>query len=60
MQLIGATITSTGLSVACRLDDNLYSKGLTVGDQELEAIHLTRDEFHAEWNYAISPSLDSG
>src|SRR5580658_5415500 len=60
VQLIGATTTKTGLSVACRIDDGLYPKGVTVSDDEINAINLTCDEFHGEWNYTISPSLDSG
>ena len=59
-RLIGATTTKTGLSVACRIGDNLYPKGVTVSDDEVEAINLTCDKFHGEWNYAISPSLNSG
>jgi hypothetical protein len=60
VQLIGATTTKTGLSVACRIDDNLYPKGVTVSDDEIEALNLRCDKFHGEWNYTISPSLDSG
>ena len=60
VQLIGATTTKTGLSVACRIDDNLYPKGVTVSDDEIEAINLTCDKFHGEWNHTISPSPDSG
>jgi hypothetical protein len=39
------------LSVACRLDDNLYPKGVAVTDQEIDAINLTCDDFHSDWNY---------
>ena len=51
VQLIGATTTKTGLSVACRIDDNLYPKGVAISDDEIEAINLTCDKFHGEWNY---------
>jgi hypothetical protein len=60
VQLIGATTTKTGLSVVCRIDDNHYPKGVIVSDDEIEAINLACDKFHGEWNYTISPSLDSG
>jgi hypothetical protein len=60
LQLIGVTTTRTGLNVACRIDDSLYPKGVTVGDDEINAVNLTCDEFHGEWNYTISSSLDSG
>ena len=53
VQLIGATTTKTGLSVACRIDDSLYPKGVAVSDDEINAINLTCDEFHGEWNYTI-------
>ena len=60
VQLIGATTTKTGLTVACRIDTNLYPKGVTVSDEEMAAINLTHDDFHGEWNYTISPSIDTG
>ena len=60
VQLIGATTTKTGLTVACRIDTNLYPKGVTVSDEEMAAINLTHDDFHGAWNYTISPSIDTG
>jgi len=60
VQLISATITKTGLSVACRLDENLYPKAVAVSEEEFDAINLTSDEFHGEWNYTISPAIDTG
>jgi hypothetical protein len=56
VQLIGSTTTDTGLAVCCELDANLYPKGIKVGDEEMQAINITRDEFHGEWNYTISPN----
>ncbi|MBI1206824.1 MAG: hypothetical protein GC191_21345, partial [Azospirillum sp.] len=32
-----------------------YPIGLKVSDAEMDAIALTTDEFHPEWNYSISP-----
>jgi hypothetical protein len=32
-----------------------YQKGIKVKDDELAAVRITRDEFHGEWNYTISP-----
>jgi hypothetical protein len=55
-QLIGATTTQTGLKVCCGIDGNLYPKGVNVTDQEMHAIRISRDEFHGEWNYTISPN----
>jgi hypothetical protein len=55
VQLIGATATETGLQVCCEIDRNLYPKGIQVSEQEMQALNLTRAEFHGEWNYTIAP-----
>jgi hypothetical protein len=31
----------------------------TLTDQEMAAIHITRADFHGEWNYTIRPSNPS-
>ena len=59
VQLISATTTKTGLNVTCRIDDNLYPKGVTVSDAEMAAINLACDDFQGEWNYTISPVTDT-
>jgi hypothetical protein len=56
VQLIGATTTDKGLKVCCEIDANLYPKGVAVSDEEMQAINITRDEFHGEWNYTIAPN----
>jgi hypothetical protein len=56
VQLIGATTTETGLKVCCEIDGNLYPKGVEVTDGEIQAINITRDKFHGEWNYTIAPN----
>ena len=56
VQLIGATKTEAGLEVQCEIDGNLYPKGVQVTDLEMQAINLTRAEFHGEWNYTIAPN----
>jgi len=56
VQLIGSTTTDTGLEVRCEIDRNLYPKGIKVTDEEMHAINITRDNFHGEWNYTISPN----
>ena len=53
--LIAATTTKKGLSISCDLDRNLYPKGIKVSDQEMATLNITRDAFHPEWNYKISP-----
>jgi hypothetical protein len=56
---IAATTTSTGLKVYARLDERDYPRKIQVSDAELAAVNLTRNEFHPEWNYTISPHAQS-
>ena len=55
VDLISATTTDAGLKVHCELDTNAYPKGITLSDDEMDAINITRAEFHGEWNYTIRP-----
>lgn len=57
LDLIASTTTTKGLKVKSKLDSNLYEKGLKITDEELENINMTKDEFHGEWNYIISPII---
>jgi len=56
VQLIGATRTTTGLDVQCRLDENSYPKAIKISDAQMSAINIQHDPFHGEWNYTIAPS----
>jgi hypothetical protein len=55
VNLIGHTTTRTGLEIQAELDTGTYKKGIKVTDDELAAVRITRDNFHGEWNYTISP-----
>ena len=55
VELIGATTTSTGLSVHCVLDTEHYPIGLKYEAADVETLPLTRHEFHGEWNYTLHP-----
>jgi hypothetical protein len=55
VNLIGQTATRTGLEIRAELDMNSYETGIKVTDEELAAVRITRNEFHGEWNYTISP-----
>jgi Rhodopirellula transposase DDE domain len=55
VELIGATTTKTGLKVECALDERTYQKGIKVSDAEMQALDITGDAFHPEWNYTINP-----
>lgn len=53
--LIAATSTREGLRVTAALDTGSYPTGIKVSDEEFEAIAITADKFHGEWNYSIAP-----
>jgi Rhodopirellula transposase DDE domain len=55
VNLISATTTKTGLTVHCELDQANYPKGIVVSDQQMDALNISRAEFHGEWNYTIAP-----
>jgi hypothetical protein len=55
INLIANTATSKGLKIICVKDDNKYELGTKVSDKEFSEINLTRDDFHGDWNYTISP-----
>ncbi len=56
IDLIGATTTRTGLTVHAELDDNAYPTGIRISDTEMNALPITRHEFHGEWNYTLKPT----
>ena len=55
VELIAHTKTETGLSIQASLDTNTYAKGRVVTKKEFEALALTRQAFHGEWNYLLTP-----
>jgi len=57
INLIGATTTTTGLTVKANLDENIYLTGIKVTEQEKQNLNIVRNGFHGEWNYIISPNL---
>ena len=60
VQLIASTTTDTGLTVACRLDESDYAKGIKVTDAEMAALNIQLADFHGEWNYTIAPRRPDG
>jgi Rhodopirellula transposase DDE domain len=55
---ISAVTTRTGLRVTAMLDDSPCPTGTRISDQQVKDIeerHLTRHEFHGEWNYTVLP-----
>jgi len=57
INLIAATTTNTGLKIYAQLDETEYEKGVEVTDQQLDEVDITRDSFHGEWNYLVTPSV---
>jgi hypothetical protein len=57
INLIAGTTTTTGLKIYAQLDDREYEKGITVSDEQMATVNITRDSFHGEWNYTVTPSL---
>ncbi len=60
VQLIANTTTTTGLTVACRLDANAYEKGIKVSDDEMATLNIQPANFHGDWNYTIAPRHPDG
>jgi hypothetical protein len=61
VQTIAATTTRTGLTVKAMLDENTYPTGLRITDQQMRELlrrHVTRHQFHGDWNYDIKPTPD--
>ncbi|TWP31689.1 ISAzo13 family transposase [Leekyejoonella antrihumi] len=55
VNLISNTTTTTGLTVRCVLDTGQYPIGLKYTTKEIDALPLTRHEFHGDWNYTLAP-----
>ena len=53
VELIGATMTRTGLKVEGAIGEGTYEKGVKVSEAEMTTIDITGDQFHPEWNYTI-------
>jgi hypothetical protein len=61
VQTIAATTTRTGLTVKAMLDQNTYTTGLRITDQQMRHLlqrHISRHEFHGDWNYDVHPTAD--
>ena len=59
INLIGATTTTTGLTVTARLDTDAYPTGIKISDREMNEIPITRNDWHGDWNYALHPTHDT-
>jgi len=55
VNLIAATTTNKGLKIRCNVDNQKYSKGIKISDNELQKVNIRYGVFHGEWNYVIFP-----
>jgi hypothetical protein len=53
VNLIGSTITSTGLIVKAKLSQEKYETGIQVAEDEFASIKIRSKRFHSDWNYTI-------
>lgn len=56
VELIAATTTQAGLKVKAERDESLYQIALKPSPEQMASIHLTRSEYHGDWNYIIHPT----
>ena len=56
VQLIAATTTASGLTLACAIDASRYPKGGKVSKAQFDALKIRYDAFHPDWNYSILPT----
>jgi hypothetical protein len=55
VQTIAATTTATGLRVHAELDTSAYGTGVKISDRQMDALPLTRHDWHGDWNYTLRP-----
>jgi transposase len=56
VQTIAATTTRTGLTVHSELDTGQYPTGITISDQQMADLPITRHDWHGDWNYTLHPT----
>jgi hypothetical protein len=56
---IRTTTTQTGLCIKATLDEKTYEKGLSVSDDEMEALLIEKHDACPAWNYTIRPRKGS-
>ena len=56
LNFIRTTKTEQGLQVRALLNQNQYTKGIKVTDEQMDQIRLKRARVNPEWNYSIVPA----
>jgi hypothetical protein len=59
INLIGATTTTTGLTVTAQLDTGTYPTGIKISKKQMKELPITRNTWHGEWNYTLHPTHDT-
>lgn len=54
IELIAATTTTTGLTVAASYDPNWYATGVKITDAQMRTLPITTHDWHGDWNYTIT------
>jgi hypothetical protein len=55
VQTIAATTTRAGLRVHAELDTSTYDTGVKISDRQMDALPLSRHDWHGDWNYTLRP-----
>lgn len=58
IHLIQHTTTTTGLHIQVQLDEQAYTKGRKISQEELATLNIEHAAFHGNWNYIIRPTLE--
>jgi len=56
VNLIGSTITHTGLIVKAKLNPDKYDTGIKVSEDDFVSTKIQQKRFHGDWNYTIASS----
>ena len=56
VNLIANTRTEKGLPIEAEIDDAFYAPGITIPDEAMATLAITREEFHGEWNSSLAPN----
>ncbi len=56
VSLIASTHSRSGLRVRSELDRRRYPDGVTVTDQQMATVRLSRHVFHGDWNCTLYPA----
>jgi hypothetical protein len=54
IELISATTTETGLTIRAERDTEWYATGVKITDAQIDALPLTRHDWHGDWNYTLA------